>query len=1272
MSDSIGNTEDESELFEQQLARFELAWRRGERPSIKDHLIGDGAIRIRMLAELIQTDLEFRLKAGDTARVENYLENFAEIGSNQDVWLSLLRWEYRVRRRLEPGLHILEYQERFPQLSGRLDLLEDDDTLWQDGPRQQLAVNSQVGNYLILKLIGAGGMGQVYQAYHQRMGRQVALKVVSSRIANDPQALERFFQEVKVLARLTHPNIVAAYDADEINGTPFFVMEYVEGVDLSRLVKNHGPLSIRSVLECTQQAAQGLSYAHKLGVIHRDIKPANLLLSHEGIVKILDVGLARFRPEFKGQTDAASGVTNSGTIMGTPDYMSPEQAVNSKDVDQRADIYSLGCTLFYLLAGKPPYAEGTPMQRLIAHREQPIPPLHKLRPDLPQPVVAVVRKMLAKQAGERYQTMREVADAVSDCLIRLAKERSLNDVASDVARQSTSELPLSGGGQLGATAVMDDRAKKLTRSRSLVWLAALFILIGIGSLGWNLVRRNNPVVADEAPAGANQPGDLGRLDLVAATDENVAEHPAKATETPAEKAGAKTLPPTIANGKASSATPGTTPMESGPATIPTAPAPPKHLPELQSKNLWKPGPAEGALPGIVARPAVLPGIRRWQLESRWPRASFGTISINLDRRLAFGGLGGTVRLMKLGPPVTLERLLVGHSAAAFQCSWQPVADGRLATADSLGQIRLWSSSGELLKTWESGQGPIYSLFWNGDGTRFATGGRAEELKVWTADGEHYSTIKNVPAFAAMSWGPEARQLTTVDNDRNIICLQDDGQDRTVWLGKQTLPDGGALAWDPFGKHLVALEKNGSLRFWNRGGELLKKVEPQSLSGGIRWRPDGELVATTSTTSVQFWTPQGEPSPIQPTIPVSNISDIAWSPSGPEFAISSFFGEQTLQFYDGKGSSNPTTVSDLRSGWSSIEVEPDSGQLLSTSTKQVALFSREGNRVLWAKGKKPAAESFCAAFQTAGKGYVIGGYYRGDQGENLEMWNAQGELQKVCLTSDVRALAVNPNSGDIASAGPSGRIHIWSPNGTMKRELPGHTAVIDALAWSPDGQMLASFGKDNRVRFWPRGEAAGPVATAGSYDGLDSGSLSWNRHGFLAAAGDQIQVWNTAGELQWTSQVARRSQSVAWRPDGKALAILEWPQTSADPANFNGRVLIVDTNDILITPPRPCSAPDSVAWSTDGTSLYISRHMSTICEPMICEDAITGTCRWSAVACGQDGSCTFTGAGQLQEVVPDLARFDAQFVYLVEELDGSQQLVEPGEFRKRFADAVLFR
>lgn len=268
-----------------------------------------------------------------------------------------------------------------------------------------------LGNYVILSKLGHGGMGVVYKAQHRRMDRLVALKVLSPRIAGRPELTQRFEREVQAAAKLTHPNIVKALDAELDGARRFLVMEYVDGADLLALVRRCGKLPIRWAIEFTRQAALGLDYAHHQGIVHRDIKPSNLLRDKSGTIKILDLGLARM-----AAADGAADLTSTGAAIGTVDYMAPEQAADSRKADARADIYSLGITLWFLLTGRLAYEGDSAMAKLLAHSESPTPSLLDARPEVPPELERIFQKMVAKQPEQRYSSMAEVAADLERCL----------------------------------------------------------------------------------------------------------------------------------------------------------------------------------------------------------------------------------------------------------------------------------------------------------------------------------------------------------------------------------------------------------------------------------------------------------------------------------------------------------------------------------------------------------------------------------------------------------------------------------------------------------------------------------------------------------------------------------------------------------------------------------------------------------------------------------------------------------------------------------------
>lgn len=274
-----------------------------------------------------------------------------------------------------------------------------------------------LGRYKLLRLLGAGGMSSVYLAEHATLHSKVAIKVLPVKRADKSSYLARFEREAQQSARLNHPNIIRTFDLDTSGAIHFIAMEYIEGVDLHAKVKRDGPLDVREAAEFIRQAAIGLHHAHDEGLVHRDVKPANLMLDTRGTVKVLDLGLALAG----GDEDESLTREHDEKVLGTADYLAPEQATDSHKADRRSDIYALGCTLYYLLVGRAPFAQGSLAERIQSHLRKPPPNLLEQRSDVPTAIVELYFRMLEKHPDARPQTAQEVADALTTWLANGAK-----------------------------------------------------------------------------------------------------------------------------------------------------------------------------------------------------------------------------------------------------------------------------------------------------------------------------------------------------------------------------------------------------------------------------------------------------------------------------------------------------------------------------------------------------------------------------------------------------------------------------------------------------------------------------------------------------------------------------------------------------------------------------------------------------------------------------------------------------------------------------------
>jgi len=374
-----------------------------------------------------------------------------------------------------------------------------------------------LGNYVVLDKLGRGGMGQVFKAEHRLMERRVALKMLSDEALRTPQAMKRFHREVQAAARLSHQNIVQAHDADEADGIHFLVMEYVEGRDLASLVREQGPLAVADAVDYILQAAAGLDYARRQGVVHRDIKPANMLVDGEGIVKILDMGLARV----ENTMDEDKPLTHTGQVMGTLDFMSPEQTLDTRHVDGRTDIYSLGCTLYYLLAGQPPFGGESMTEKMLAHREDPIPSLRAARPDVPEALEEAFQKMLAKEPDRRQASMAEVIADLEACQAtstrQTAETGSFTKGPTGDDETSTSLAPRASSERQPRTCA--DREIRLygTIAVGVSFLTVLIVMIAVNTPRCTIVVRVNEPDAQVSVLGGRvtrrTPGDPESVEM---------------------------------------------------------------------------------------------------------------------------------------------------------------------------------------------------------------------------------------------------------------------------------------------------------------------------------------------------------------------------------------------------------------------------------------------------------------------------------------------------------------------------------------------------------------------------------------------------------------------------------------------------------------------------------------------------------------------------------------------------------------------------------------
>ena len=599
-----------------------------------------------------------------------------------------------LRRPLLPGR--FDNEPQYQQAFQRVLALASPESATSSGDDRTVGAMSpdlgQLGEYQLLEKLGEGGMGAVYKARHLKLDKLVALKILPHDRLQNPTALARFEREMKAVGRLNHLHIVQAHDAREIDGTHFLAMEYVEGLDLAKLISATGPLRVADACGLASQAAAGLDYAHRQGLVHRDVKPTNLMVDRQGQVKILDLGLALLASDRRADEE----ITVAGQVMGTADYMAPEQVSDSHNVDARADIYSLGCALYALLAGRPPFhaaGDKCVVTKMMAHLYEDPTPIGEVRPDVPAGLAAVLGRMMAKRPEDRLATADDVRAALSPfCpgadlpgLLARASAPSVAQLAGPAAQPEP--LPHTHTRAVVPAAKPAEKQRKLRPTAALVATASLFAAVLLGII-IKIRTKDGQDITIHVPAGST----------VTIQDDGKPE---------------VTIP---AQGERKTAA----------AQVPSKPSTPTIAPQPVE---IKPGASDerhgvGGAAGSDCGPAVRGP------STRGHRGGVNSVAYSPDGRfLASAGREGTVRIWEAAG-LKLLRILYGHDSQVNGVVWSP--DGRYLASASCRRHHadLGGAAGRLLRKLRGHEGMVCAVAWSPDGTQIASGGDDKTLRFW--------------------------------------------------------------------------------------------------------------------------------------------------------------------------------------------------------------------------------------------------------------------------------------------------------------------------------------------------------------------------------------------------------------------------------------------------------------------------------------------------------------------------------------------------------------
>jgi eukaryotic-like serine/threonine-protein kinase len=632
-----------------------------------------------------------------------------------------------------------------------------------------------VGPYLLLERLGEGGAGQVFKARHQKLNRIAALKLIHRELLADAEVVGRFYREIEVVSRLDHPNVVHAYDAGPVASGPatpathFLAMEYIEGTDLAKLVKQGGPLPVMQACEYIRQAALGLQHAHEKGLVHRDVKPHNLIMAlREGLIKVADLGLARLPRAGNEEVTAAltngksgSSLTPVGAVlMGTADYLAPEQALDFHATDIRADIYSLGCTLYYLLAGQPPFKASTLAEKLVKHQQVEPPALQEFRPDVPAELGRIVRKMLAKRPQDRYQTPAEVA-------LALAPLAGKSSGARRRLLPAKRALAL-GGGVLVLGLALFVLWRPLSRIGTGTFREGPFVPTQVGRL--DLPPQHLLHVVAFGPEGrlAASSGDGTVRDIVVwDTASGKEKFRLSGHKEPVSYLAFSPDGPFLASGSVNEKTWKLWDLNT---------RQPLYSDKVDELFLLGPFSANGALLAVTARwPGGTNKVTTWdRFTKRYTDICQGvpsTLAFDLDHRLALGGGGAEVLDLVTGKKSQYWSGGNGVAALAFSPDQTRLAVGAYKTV----LVHWLDPTGhkEPYVMWKAHEDGVMSLAYAPDGKTLATGGVDALIKLWDpATGNEVAVLKgHSKPVNRLTFSSDGKQLFSAGADDTIRVWQ---------------------------------------------------------------------------------------------------------------------------------------------------------------------------------------------------------------------------------------------------------------------------------------------------------------------------------------------------------------------------------------------------------------------------------------------------------------------------------------------------------------------
>lgn len=1100
----------------------------------------------------------------------------------------------------------------------------------------------RLGQYDLQRKLGEGGMGAVYLAQHVNLKRPVAVKVLPTGQMTSPHAVARFRREMEAAGRLSHPNIVTTHDAAEHDGVHFIVMEYVEGMDLSALVRQNGPLNVAEAIDYLVQAARGLEYAHQQGVVHRDVKPSNLLVDQYGLVRVLDMGLARLAETDPDDEGHPAELTQSGSVLGTVDYMSPEQATSSRDVTHLTDVYSLGCSLYFLLTGRATYPGHTMMEKLIAHREQPAPQLVNDCPGIAAELGAVFRRMVAKRPQDRYASMTELIAALEAC--RPAEPRP----PFPPARSAQSSETVHGYGTIPAESppVIASDADTAGNSASPADTASV---------------QTTPDSAYETPTVMLPP--TAEVPLEAPVPESSEELK------PATKQFSKRLMLAVALPSACVvlAVAGllfrpaaNVPPEPGDGIVPDGPNSPATTSQLK-RPTWKMGPPPKSdepvpMPGLLPQPAEFEQFETFQVETRAPRGRIVSLDWSPDGR-HLSCLSGD-QMLRVFETDTWRVVRV------FPLTFVPPVAGRQTWTPDGSHIIVPGFS--ILGMDGSVRGPLRTGV-----NHVACNPQTGNIAASTAQGVHLYDFEG------------AQQLQISDQGVHGLCWSPDGEwlalrrDRTLSLWHRDQPEPLLLnenlsnvtcdvVWSP-DSAIVGATRSNQLHLWTTDGQPVRDFSYGVTSTrSAHWSRDGEWIAFAQDSAlgsrIHLSRPDGQQGHVieRDDVPAGDV--VAWSPDGSRLAsgggrvfnaLRIWKTDGTLDFsLVGPGSRGDQSTGDGRFGGVRAAAVAPNGTQFATALddRTLRLWSIDGEPQTQLTGHEFAFTSL--DWSADGTRLAAGG--RAETNSlahavyiwNRDQWNAPQRLD-----GDLgAAIAWHPLEDLFATGTSEGEIRLVKPDGSTSQVLVDGLSGIQSLDWSPDGEWLAAVDSTSeRVHLYRRDGKPGPAPPSElTY------CATWSPKGQWLGLGHRLDnlLWSPesgAGPASERVGYQAGAHHLAWSGDGQRFVTAEL-----------NRIRVFRSNGTLdrLLETRP-SVTRTLQWAPS--------------ERIISAGTDSAIVLWSLddhqphrviVPLPEGESVTLSGAGEILHSSSPMA--EEQLVYITKEHSGEYVTQSVQEFRERVA------